>query len=144
MAICRWSSDDFACDFYIYQDASFGGITMWIAGNHSNIDRDSLPGWPTWDAEKFPFETLDAESPEWKEYCRQWMAHKDALRAMLDSCEREVIDHEYAGGHFRFETPDEVVEFLEKEIIPTGKFNVPEWLIPDLKEWELIQDGPED
>lgn len=138
MAICRWSSDEFKCDFYIYQDASFGGITVWIAGNHSIFDRDVLPEYP-----ELPEVDAADNSNEVKEWAEKYTEYNNALLDVLDNSPREDIDHELAGAHFRFETPEEVVKFLEEDIIPSGKFYVPEWLIPNLRTWELIEDGPE-
>ena len=32
MAYCRWSSEDFGCDLYVYEDV-MGGFTVHVAGN---------------------------------------------------------------------------------------------------------------
>lgn len=136
MAICRFSSDDYQCDFYIYEDVE-GYITMWIAGNHAIFDRSELPERPSWNE---AWEDTDIESKEWEEYTEKYVAHSKTMSSTLWECERERIDHPHANGHFTFNTPDEVVKFLEEEIIPTGKFIVPDWLIDDLKNWELIGD----
>jgi hypothetical protein len=139
MAICRWSSDDFKCDLYIYQTV-YGGIQVEIAGNHSNHD-PSVIDWP----EDLPLAMLKEgmETPIVAEWANKMVAARRQLFDMLDTAERTLIDHPHAGGSFRFETAEEVVEFLEKEIIPSGKFIVPEWLISELQKWELIEDDDE-
>ncbi len=42
MSYCRWSSDDFRCDLYIYDDVR-GGVTIHVAGRRHAIDDSALP-----------------------------------------------------------------------------------------------------
>lgn len=142
MAICRWSDEDFTCDFYIYESSLHGEIQVEIAGNHLDHDVKALGPWP--ESPSLEELVIKPPTPLVQEWAKAYRERNNALRAAMDAAKRTPIDHPYAGRGFHFKTPDEVVEFLEKEIIPSGKFNVPEWLIDSLKNWELIGDGSED
>lgn len=137
MALCRWSSDDFKCDLYIYQSVH-GGIEVNIAVSRRTHDPSSLPEWP--EAPEFPGGEIDQSDPAWQDYVRKYIERKRALMELLDNADLEPIGGPLDGRTFSFETPREVVQFLEEEVIPCGKYTFPEGLIDDLKNWELIPD----
>jgi hypothetical protein len=41
VSYCRWSSDDFQCDLYVY--GASDGITIYVAGQRHAIPADKLP-----------------------------------------------------------------------------------------------------
>lgn len=137
MAICRWSSNDFKSDLYIYQ-STYGGISVNIANSRYTHDPSVLPEWPT--APEFPGEEVARSDPAWLDYVRKYTERYKALKKMIEDADSEPIGGPLDGRTFSFETPREVVQFLEEEVIPCGKYVFPEGLIDDLKNWELIPD----
>lgn len=115
MSYCRWSTDDFQCDLYIYQDTS-GGYTTHVAGNRIVLPEDLPP-----QVDLTP-ETADA-----------WFERHRKVMDMLDNIEREPIDLLYAGESFNdpdietligrllhlkalgYRFPDSVIEELREE-----------------------------
>lgn len=71
MSYCRWSSNNFDCDLYCYEDCH-GGFTTHIAGNRHVGEIPKLLPW-----HKTPSE--------------EWFARYEAQRAWLDTCERQPI-----------------------------------------------------
>lgn len=94
MSLCRWSTDDFSCDLYIYYDYT-GGITTHVAGNR-----------PVGEIPKTPdFMTSDPEV---------WLkAHKKQME-FLEHCEQEPIDLPYAGETFNDPDEESLVERLKE------------------------------
>lgn len=137
MAICRWSSDDYKCDLYIYHSV-YGGIEVNIANSRYTHDPSVLPEWPT--APEFPGREIDQTSPAWLDYVQKFTERHKALKELMSDADLEPIGGPLDGRTFSFETPREVVQFLEEEVIPCGKYTFPEGLIDDLKNWELIPD----
>lgn len=81
MSYCRWSSDDFQCDLYCYEDCS-GGWTTHIAHNRPILPEPLTP-WVS------PAEDFEA-----------WKARDKKLMDMLSTCERLVLDLPHAGDTF--------------------------------------------
>lgn len=77
MSYCRWSSDGFGCDLYVYEDC-YGGYTTHIASRRVIGDCPKL----CWD---------DAATLK---------ASYAAQREFLDSCEREDIGLPHDGESF--------------------------------------------
>src|ERR1700761_29275 len=117
MSYCRWSSDDWMCDLYCYEDCR-GGWTTHVAGNRPiDVPRNNCD----------MFTDMDG-----------WMkAHQEQMKA-LDSIGREDIELPYAGETFNdptlekfkdrllmlrelgYKFPDYVLEEVEKEIADGG------------------------
>ena len=115
MAYCRWSSDDWLCDLYCYEDVS-GGWTTHVAGNRVVGE---IP--------KAPMSMLQEEPDEWM------IAHKNQM-SFLETAKRKEIDLPHAGESFNDATledflarllelrevgyrfPDSVLETVKEEI----------------------------
>ena len=115
MSYCRWSTDDFACDLYCYEDVR-GGYTTHVAGNRALGDIPKLPAELSADNAEVFSDTLNAQ-------CK-----------FLDACEREDITLPHAGETFNDPTletfrarlvslrdlgyhfPDSVLEKIDQKI----------------------------
>jgi len=80
MSYCRWSTDDFLCDLYVYETAD-DWVAIHVAGNR-----------PVGEIPKRGVPTVDNAA----EYCERM----NAQLAWLDTCEREDIDLPHAGESF--------------------------------------------
>lgn len=111
MSYCRWSSDGFMCDLYIYADSD-GGYTIHVASSK-----------------------LKERAPEywWKGIStEEFQAAHELYREHMDTVERETIGLAYDGRTFNFPTSDEAADFVET-LIETG-YNVPDYVVPSLRE----------
>lgn len=97
MSYCRFSTDDFQCDLYLYEDCN-GGWTWHIAGNRAQIDVASLGPKPKW-------EQTDM-------FYRKWIERDQKLMSMLSDCPRVDIDHPLAGKSGNCDTLGELLDFL--------------------------------
>lgn len=119
MSYCRWSSDDYQCDLYCYEDALRGWVTHValnrVVGDVPKLDWSALRNCTPESAKKFS-----------EQHARQ--------HAFLMSCERRIIDLPHAGESFADSTlvsfrdrllvlrmlgyrfPDEVLEEVEQEL----------------------------
>lgn len=82
MSYCRWSTDDFQCDLYVYADVS-GGWTIHVAGNRPVYKEPLPPPIP------FTAETI-----------RPWMERDQIIHRMLEQAERVPIGLPYDGQSF--------------------------------------------
>lgn len=69
VSFCRWSSDDFQCDAYVWADVT-GGFRTEIAGRRPIIDRAALPTVP---------------SPDDPDFGDRFVERHVALNAQLDA-----------------------------------------------------------
>lgn len=113
MSYCRWSSDDFWCDVYVYEDLT-SCYTIHVACNRVVGDipktahlssRDTIPAFME--------------------------AHK-AQMAFLETAEREPIGLPHDGATFIYGLPEEAAHKLE-ELRDMG-YHVPEYAIRELRE----------
>lgn len=79
MSYCRWSTDDFGCDLYCFEDV-LGGWTTYVAG-HRPVG-------------SIPKVTASFDEPE--EMARQMRAQSQ----WLDTCERKPIGLPHDGKRF--------------------------------------------
>lgn len=121
MSYCRWSSNDFQCDLYIYEDVK-GGFTTHVAGNRV-IYKVDLPE---------PIQLTKDNAAEWAERHRKIMALLDDP----DCIERVPIDDENAGETFNDETAGECADRVES-LIALG-YRVPDYVVKDLRAVEAI------
>lgn len=146
MSYCRWSSDHFECDVYVYEDVS-GGWTTHVAGRRQ---RNPLP-----DSIKAMYPRLGDCEP--KEFGTRYMAAERARREWTEERPHYTImgknaagepvpmhflaDSEYislaqfgeeAGGSFNDGSPGECADRLER-LLAKG-FNVPLYAIQALRE----------
>lgn len=109
MSYCRFSSDDFKCDVYVYSDVS-GGYTIHVAGNKilGDIPHVPRPG-----------------DPSWKE-----SLHKQ--RRFLNKAKHAPIGLSRDGTSYWSIELDECIETL-KSLKEEG-YNVPDYAIEALEE----------
>ena len=117
MSYCRWSSDDFQCDVYVYADVA-GGYTTHIASHRPVIDRSTLPA-------------LDGTT-------EAWLARHAAVMDLLDDADSVPIGGEYDGETFNDPTPAEAADRLEA--LRAAGYVVPQYAIDDLRD-ETEGDG---
>lgn len=113
MSYCRWSSDDFSCDVYVYEDVG-GYWAIHVAGARVVGDVPSTKGLLTTD-------TVDA----------YLIAHA-AQMAFLDTCEREPIGLPHDGESFDCDSPEEAADTLE--MLRGLGYIVPQYAIDALRE----------
>lgn len=130
MSYCRFSSDDFSCDVYVYEDV-YGGWTTHVAANRVVIDRDALPPAPDF-PDPLP---QDADHPAWKVYFTRHRALLDAL----DSCERVPIGLPHDGDTFNDDTPGECATRLVG--LRGMGYIVPQYAIDALRQEHLERHG---
>lgn len=127
MSYCRFSTDDFQCDVYCYEDV-YGGFTTHVAVRRSIIDRSSLP----------------PKVPLSKDTVDQYLERHQKLMELLKDCEREPIGLPYDGQSFNDPTPLEAAERLE--MLQEAGYNVPQYAIDALREealtWKEASDKP--
>ena len=116
MSFCRFSDDDFRCNFYAYGDSA-GGYVLHVAASRVNWEPP----------ERNPYrldETSDMTEDEFR------AVHVEYHRRLEDS-PRSKIDLPGAGETFRFDTLREMRDRM-KEFMDLG-FRAPDWLLPSLE-----------
>lgn len=117
MSYCRWSTDDFACDLYIYESV-YDCWTIHVAGG-----RHVGPLPPV---------------PSLKELCdravtgEEYAAASKVRRAWMDKHGTVPIDLPHAGETFDLATPGECADKVE-ELAALG-YCVPDYVVPTLRE----------
>jgi hypothetical protein len=121
MSYCRWSSDDFQCDLYIYEDVN-GGFTTHVAGNRV-IYKVDLPD---------PVALTQETASQWAE------RHYEIMQILDDGekIERVPIDLPHAGETFNDETAGECADRVES-LIALG-YRVPDYVVKDLRAVQAI------
>lgn len=125
MSYCRWSSDDFRCDIYCYEDVS-GGFTTHVAGNRV---RGEIP------RERFDL-LMKPDRTEGE--LQEFMASHKAQMDYLETAERESIGLPYDGQSFN--DPD-LKSFLKRllHLRATG-YNFPDHVLENVRE-ELAEES---
>jgi len=113
MSYCRWSTDDYQCDVYVYEDVA-GGFTTHVATNRPVYKKD-LPPKISDIAENF-----DAF------FKRQGIIHD-----MLENAERKAIGLPHDGETFNDDTAIECAIRLEH--LKSIGYNVPQSAIDALR-----------
>lgn len=111
MSYCRWSSDDFDCDVYVYEDTA-GGWTTHVAGMRVSIDRSGLP-------------------PEDADVVGSWIGRYQAVMDLVQFAGRQPIGLPHDGETFSDPTPGACADRLE-ELRALG-YHVPQWAIDELR-----------
>jgi hypothetical protein len=119
MSYCRWSSDDFQCDVYVYDGG--GGWTTHVAGNRPV---GAVPPTPP-----------KRNDPAWP---REFLAAHQAQMAFLETCERVAITLPHAGESFHDDTPGECADRLE--MLRALGYKVPQYAIDELRAEALDND----
>lgn len=113
MSYCRWSSDDWTCDVYVYEGSC--GFVIHVAGNRVCGD---IP--------RTPELTTDPASIE------AYVAAHQAQMKFLETCQRQPIGLPFAGESLSAESAGECADELEK--LRTLGYNVPQYAIDNLRE----------
>lgn len=125
MSYCRWSSDNFRSDVYVYEDAS-GGWTTHVAKR-----RLVLPAVPA-----IPFLWLDVfmgkRSMVHRMACRLWAWSNRLHLWTVRHFPHRVIGLSYDGKTMNHETPSECADFLER--LRALGYYVPQPAIDQLRE----------
>jgi len=122
MSYCRWSSDNWRCDLYCYEDVS-GGITTHVA---SNRVVGEVP-------EALLSLLLNGKSEEFL------VAHRKQM-AFLETAKREIIGLPYDGESFN--DPD-YQSFLERLVyLREVGYNFPDHVIEEVKE-DIVRETQE-
>lgn len=120
MSYCRWSSDDFRCDVYVYADAR-GGWTTHVAARRHVLD-EPLPA-PV----DLPREFTPAEFDA-------WYARERAVHAIVDRAELVAIGLPHDGDTFNDPTPGTCADRLDG--LRRVGYVVPQYAIDALREEE--------
>lgn len=113
MSYCRWSSDDYQCDVYCYEDVS-GGFTTMVANNRPVLNIELLPVVPCDDAHK-----------------EAWIARYNAVNAWVDGAERRKIGLPHDGENFH--DPDAESAANRLQMLKDMGYNVPQYAIDALR-----------
>jgi hypothetical protein len=111
------SDDDYQCDVYVYEDASFGGWTTWVA-SHRPVLVD-LP-----DPIDLPDEHTEAQFAAFYERWR-------AVGKLVEKAERIEIGLPHDDGQFRHGSPGECADNLLR--LREMGYNVPDYAIERLR-----------
>ena len=95
MSYCRWSTDDFQCDLYVYADVN-GGYTTHIAKYRYKF-KEPLP-------EIIPFSA---------EHIPAFVAREAEIMRMIDTAEMELITLPQAGESFNLDKEQTIAKLEE-------------------------------
>lgn len=115
MSYCRWSSCNFGCDLYVYEDTG-GGWTIHVAGNRV-VGKVPETVWPV------------DESPEARD---RFVTTHNVQMEFLATAQREPIPLPHAGATFNLPTARACAEKVE-ELAALG-YRVPSYVATDLRE----------
>jgi hypothetical protein len=118
MSFCRFSTDDFQCDVYVYADV-VGGFTTHVAKTRPFLDRE-LPA-------KVPLENIN-----------EYMERHKKVKEWLDTAERRPIGLSRDGMTFSDKTAAEAAGRLQS--LKEEGYNVPQYVIDALREYDENED----
>ena len=113
-SFCRFSNDDFQCDFQAYQTQA--GFELHVAARRV-----------VWEPPESPYDPHNLRLPQ-DDYARLNRQYHDALKA----APQEAIELEGAGQHHVFATLGDLRDAVQ-EHVGLG-FRAPDWLLPSLQE----------
>lgn len=130
MSYCRWSSNDFRCDVYVY-GAVGGGFQIHVATRRIVYKAPIPPEVPLPDSDEGP--EFDA-----------WQGRLKTMNRMRDEADRVKIGLPHDGETFSHETPGECADQLEA--LRTLGYIVPQYAIDQLRreQSEVTEGGPID
>lgn len=114
MSYCRWSSCDFACDVYVYEDCG-GGFTTHVAGARVETD-EAMPPSIQLDQHRIP----------------EWLERDEKVSAIINRGRRVAITLEHAGESFN--DPDASACADRLESLRALGYMVPQFAIDALRE----------
>lgn len=115
MSYCRWSSNDFDCDLYIYESCDDEWV-IHVAGRRPLIDRSTLP------PKVHPSEDVEG----------RFARHRAVMDLLEADHDWENIALPYVGETLRLETAAECADKVE-ELIALG-YHVPDGVVEALRE----------
>lgn len=124
MSYCRWSSDNFECDVYVYEHVD-GGWTTHVAGNRHVGDC------PKVDLVSLMAGYQDADEAEKHRRAVLMAEQQKAQHEFLSACERRPIGLSRDGETFSSPTPGACADLLE-DLMAEG-YNVPQYAIEELR-----------
>jgi hypothetical protein len=127
MSYCRFSSNNFKSDIYLYD--SNQGLCLHIAANRIVGEP---PAYNLMMVSKL--NDYKEGSAEYKSILDEFMAAQKAHNDFMETVKREYINFEHAGQTFYFSEANECAEFL-RQLIALG-YHVPEGVIE-----AVIEDG---
>jgi len=118
MSYCRWSTDDFQCDLYCYEDCA-GGFTIHVAMIRYGY-KEPLP----------PAIALTDDNIE------EWFIRHKVVQGMIEKADHIPIDLPHDGESFS--DPD-LQSFLERIVyLKSLGYRVPERVIEMIKEEQQV------
>ena len=120
MSYCRFSSDDFQCDLYVFEDVA-GGFTTHVAGSRCVFHEPLPPDVP------YP---LGAEPGS--DAVKKWFARHQKVMAMVEAAERVDIGLPHDGESFNDVTANDCADRLER--LRAIGYRVPQYAIDALRE----------
>lgn len=128
MSYCRFSSDDWRSDVYVYHDVG-GGWTTHVATHHP-VFRTPLPA-------EVPFPNDASQDKQ----LMDWFHRTESVMAMFDEAEKVPLDLPHAGETFNDPTPAACADRLES--LRELGYHVPQSAIDGLRAEDPGSDVPE-
>jgi hypothetical protein len=122
MSYCRFSSDDYQSDGYVYAGV-YGGWVTHVAGVRYVFDAP-----------------LPAATPFDDEHFAEWIARERVVMDMVKRARREPLPPPHAGQDYNDDTPGGCADRLE--MLRAAGFNVPQCAIDRLREEAAEQQTP--
>lgn len=119
MSYCRWSTDDFQCDVYLYE-AVGGGFCLTLA-KHRVIFKDPLP----------PLE-------DFSETVKGDLLRRQIIHELIERADRVPIGLSRDGQSFSLDTAEEAIELLLD--LRSEGYRFPDYVIEELKEEEWLDE----
>lgn len=120
MSYCRWSSDDFQCDVYVYAHVN-GGWTIHVAGGRKTPDAPR---------------PAPLDHPDWWNHGEAgvvaFMNRQKAVREWVDTAPMLPIGLPHDNETLTTDTPSECADQLER--LREIGYNVPQYAIDALRE----------
>ena len=118
MSYCRWSSNDWDCDLYCYQDGS-GGWTTWVASNRvANVPKIG-------------------DMPVNKTRLKRWFkGHQDQMK-FLETAKRKPIGLPFDGDHYN----DPTLEAFKNRLLAlrTAGYHFPDYVLEEVDNEILVE-----
>jgi len=117
VSYCRWSSDDFQCDVYVYEDV-YGGWRTHVAGNRP-VFETPLPEPVAW-------------NPDDDAAMRAYFERDRVVMRMVGDAARVPIGLSHDGATFDDPTPGACADTLL--MLREAGYQVPQYAIDELRE----------
>ncbi len=115
MSYCRFSSDDFQCDVYVYHDC--GGWWQIHVATRRHVPKEPFPA------------DVDRDDPDWIKH--DVARHVEVCRIIGECDDFKTIGLPYDGWSYQEDTPGDCADRLE--VLREAGYNVPQYAIDDLR-----------